>query len=94
MDLFFGDQCGTQILVSGQPQHEPGGQAEQLHERPGDQCQSAHRPRHQARDPLRIELGDALGHQLPGDDRKIGDHDHHQRGCADFAGPLFEPHAL
>src|SRR3546814_8551716 len=39
--------------------------------------QQIHRPGDESRHTLRIGERDALGHQLPGDEREVGDDDHH-----------------
>jgi hypothetical protein len=54
-------------------QHRLGGGRQQLDERAGGARQPGHRPGHDASHRLRVELADALGHQLAEDDGDEGD---------------------
>ncbi|MNK88333.1 hypothetical protein D3C87_1082930 [compost metagenome] len=85
VDLFFGHGRAAIRLDAEQPQHQARGAAQQLDERRGCRGKERDRACHRARDGLRRQLAEPLGHQFAQDNREIGQSGHHD-GRGGIAG--------
>ena len=93
-DLLLGHAAHA-FGVDGQHlQHRLGRCRQQFDERPGRPGQPCHGPCQQARDRFRIELADALGHQLAEDDGDVGDQGHDNPGGRERGGANSDPQAV
>ena len=82
-DLFFRHAAVRRLVHAQQAQAGFGAHRQQPHERSRNRRQPLHRARHQPGHGFRMDLANALGHQLAEDDGEESDHDHDHCGRGD-----------
>ena len=79
-DFLFRHRTRCAGINAQQLEHDGGGTGEQAHKGFGGRCQPQHGSGDPACHPLRIQLANALGHQLAKNDGGEGDQCHYQGG--------------